>query len=77
MTLKPIAEGSGSTDLRTRAAAIRAVDAYCELERVADKLADELDNITMPGYRPYLSDEDSLVIAIKDTIEALDTNHGQ
>ena len=73
MSFRPIAEGSGSTSLRIRAVATQAIDAYAELGRAAEKLADELDNITMPGFRRGLSEEDSLVIAIKDTLETLDT----
>ncbi len=48
-------------------AAVRAIDAYLAVAKKADELADHLDQLTAPGViRALLSDEDSLVIVIKE-----------
>lgn len=60
-------DGSVTSNDRLSAAAVRALDAHMILERVADRLIEELDQITAPGVvRAHITDEDSLVIAIRD-----------
>jgi hypothetical protein len=61
----------GSTNgHRLGRAAVRAIDAYMMVARKADELADHLDQLTAPGViRALLSDEDSLVIVIKELTE--------
>ncbi len=64
-----LAEGSkgGSGSMRTEAAFVRAIDSSLALDRSVDRVIAALDDITPPGFiRAPLSDEDSLVIAIKD-----------
>ncbi|HWW61204.1 MAG TPA: hypothetical protein VN181_07545 [Thermoanaerobaculia bacterium] len=61
-----LAEGSINKNDRMTAAAVRALDAHIHLERTADRLLEELDQITSPGVvRTQITDEDSLVIAIR------------
>lgn len=58
-------DGSVTNTDRLSAAAIRALDAHMAVERHADRLIEELDQITSPGVvRTQITDEDSLVIAI-------------
>jgi hypothetical protein len=63
---KRFADGSGNgTALET--ATVRALDAYMMIGRHADRLSEELDQVTQPGVvGAPLSDEDSLVIAIRE-----------
>lgn len=62
-----LAEGSSSGN-RMEAAAVRALDAYIVLGKKADRLADEMDQVTRPGVvrAQQLSKDDSLVIALRD-----------
>lgn len=63
-------DGSISSIQRLEAATVRALDAHMTLERKAERLCDELDQATNPGVvRAPLSDEDSLVIAIRDVTQ--------
>lgn len=65
---QPFADGS-VTGKRVEAAVVRALDAYMTIERKADLLIEELDDVTIPGVvRTQIDQEDSLVIAIKDVI---------
>lgn len=52
---------------RIAAAEVRALDAHRSVSRNAQKLADELDNITDVGYRVpvEIHDEDSAVIMLE------------
>lgn len=59
----PDGSGNGSA---LEIAAVRALDAYIHLGQAADRLSDELDQVTQPGVvHAPMSDEDSLVIAIR------------
>jgi len=62
------ADGTGSgTRTQIESACVRAIDAYVTLERRADRVLEALDDITIPGVvRHAITEEDSLVIAIKD-----------
>lgn len=61
-----IADGSGHGH-RLDAACVRALEAWMDITRKADELLDLLDNVTSPGVvRARLSDDDSLVIALRD-----------
>lgn len=63
------ADGSVSGK-RVEAACVRALDAYLMLDRKAQRLIDELDDITIPGVvRLHIDPEDSLVIAMQDLTE--------
>lgn len=54
-----------------QAAAVRALDANMSMSRLAKRVSDELDQITLPGVViQELSDEDSLVIAISAIVPA-------
>jgi hypothetical protein len=52
---------------RVQTAGVRALDAHTRLRRVAERLSEELDEITSPHGVPTteLSDEDSMVIAVE------------
>lgn len=64
-------EGSVNKKDRLSAATVRAIDALIGLERSADRLLEELEQITSPGVvRTQITDEDSLVIAIRDITHA-------
>ena len=63
------ADGSVS-GMRVQAAVVRALDAYMTVERKAERLIAELDDLTMPGVvRCEIDPEDSLVIAMQDITE--------
>ncbi len=67
------ADGS-TTGHRLEVAAVRAIDAYMMVEKSAERLSEELDQITSPGVvRVHITDEDSLVIAIKVITHDRDT----
>lgn len=68
----PVIDRRDSYSQRLRAAAVRAAGAARELSRIANKLAEELDEVTAPHGIPVteLSDEDSMVRAIADIIPA-------
>lgn len=57
---------------RLHSAFVRACDSYTSVKRAADKVNEELDQVTAPGAVQVaeLSDEDSMVVATKDVIEA-------
>jgi len=66
MSRQRFADGSGCGN-RLEAAVVRAVDAYMTIERKAQRLIDELDDVTLPGVvRHQIDPEDSLVIAMQD-----------
>ena len=68
------ADGSINSGHRLEAAVVRALDAYISIIRKAERLEDELDQVTAPGViRTQLSDEDSLVIAIQRVPRSSDT----
>lgn len=57
----------GSTSERTPASAcVRAVEAYRLVAEKADLILHELDNLTLPGVKTSLPDNDSLVIALNE-----------
>jgi hypothetical protein len=55
---------------RVRASAKKACEAYERVQRKADALIEELDDVTSPSGIPKieLSDEDSMVIAVEAVI---------
>ncbi len=61
------AEHSATTD-RMRAASVRAFDAYAGVQRKANRILEELDEVTAPHGMPTieLHDEDSAVHALED-----------
>jgi hypothetical protein len=60
-------DGSVSSVQRLEAATVRLLDAYMTMERSADRLLDELEQMTSPGVvRVQIDEDDSLVIAIQD-----------
>jgi hypothetical protein len=61
----PFADGS-SSGKNFYQACFRAIDTYLRLGRLADLVSAELDNVTTPGVRRSLSEDDSLVIALMD-----------
>lgn len=67
MSRTRFADGSG-TGTNSEASAVRAVDEWIQLGNKADRLANELDMVTKPGFLqpPNLADDDSLVIALRD-----------
>ena len=56
------------------AAGIRACDAYTSVQRYADRIAEELDEVTAPinVQTADLDEEDSMVVAVAEVI----TLHG-
>lgn len=69
----PLAHGSTPPTERLRAAGIRACDSYASIRRRAEKLYDELDEITSPHGVPTtdLGDEDSAVIAVREARDSI------
>jgi hypothetical protein len=67
MTQPPrrLADGS-SSGKNFYAPCFRTIDTYLRLGRLADQVSAELDNVTTPGVRRSLSEDDSLVIALID-----------
>lgn len=65
-----VPERRDSFSQRLRAAAIRASGGALEVKRIADKLAEELEEVTAPHGIPVveLSDEDSMVKAVAELI---------
>lgn len=57
---------------RLTSAGIRATNAYASVRRHAERLTDELDDVTPSGGVPVneLDDEDSMVVAVADVIAA-------
>lgn len=57
--------------MRLREAAVVAEDAYHRLRTFADRLTDEMDEVTAPHGVPVtdLDEEDSLVISVRRTID--------
>lgn len=67
MGIRKFPDGSVSQKDRMKAAGVRALDAYFTVSNRADRLIEELDQVTSPGVvRVQISDEDSLVIAIRE-----------
>ncbi len=59
-------------DQRMKAASVRAVDALKSVTRCANKLCEEMDEVTSPHGIPLmdLDEEDSVVIAVKTMIDS-------
>lgn len=61
--------GGGSSDQRLVAAGTRALEAYARVIRFAERLGEELDDVTSPHAVPtQLDPEDSMVIAVENVI---------
>lgn len=75
MAVAPI--GDETCGSRTKAAGVRACDAYLTVQRKAARLAEELEDTTAPHGVPVteLSDEDSMVVAIDSARSTLSNGH--
>jgi hypothetical protein len=67
------ADGSGVPSPRVDSAFVRATEACLRVSRAADRLANELDHVTIPGsgvVHAPLDENDSLVVAVREAREA-------
>lgn len=53
-------------------ASVRACESYKSVQRAAERLGDELEDVTSPGGIPItnLDDEDSMVVAVDRVLKA-------
>jgi hypothetical protein len=60
----------GTSTQRVVAAGARALEAHARVQRLAERLAEEIDNVTSPHGIPTtaLDQEDSMVIAVEKAI---------
>lgn len=71
MMSRKLADGSGSGRSSYEPACVRALDSYMLLTRQAERVSEELDQITIPGMVDHpVSVEDSLVIALQEYSDA-------